>query len=272
MVLSNNMHNKAKPEFRQLPIDKLVRGKYQPRQLFDNESLHELAQSIASAGVISPIVVRPTCDDHYEIIAGERRWRAAQLARLDYVPCLINYYSDEQALAVATIENVNRVDLNPIEEAEAYQRLIDEFDYLHEEIAAVVGKSRAKITNNLRLLKLADAAKQLIIDNKLSEGHGKVLAGLPNKWQIELAQKCLIYGWSVRKIEQEAKKILAHNTPTKTGKDPDIALLETQLADYMGCHVSIEFLEQKGSMKIDFHNLEVLEGIFEKLGFKKESV
>lgn len=255
-----------KPEFRQIPVDLLSRGRFQPRRKFDIEQLQELADSIKSAGLIQPIVVRPKDDKHFEIVAGERRWRAAQLAEIDTVPCLVNYYSDEQTAAVSTIENINRVDLNPIEEAQAYQRLIDEFDYLHEEIAAVVGKSRVKITNSLRLLKLDSQVQELLIKGELTEGHGKVLAGLTVKQQRELAKKAINYGWSVRKIEQEVKRAQANINSDE--KDPNIANLEAELSDYVGSQVSIDFGERKGQLKIDFHNLEILQGLFHKMGFK----
>lgn len=265
------MNIKPKPELRQIPIDKLQRGRFQPRRQFDTESLQELADSIKSAGLIQPVVIRPIYDGRFEIVAGERRWRAAQLAGLDVIPCLINLYTDEQTAAVTTIENINRVDLNPIEEAEAYQRLIDEFQYLHEEIAAAVGKSRVKITNSLRLLKLETSVKQLLIDGKLSEGHGKVLAGLPSKLQFELAQKTITHGWSVRKIETEAKKMQDAGFAINSEKDPDLERLETSLSEHVGCKVSIDFADSKGQLKIDFQNIDILEGILRKLGFENNT-
>lgn len=258
----------TKPELRQLPIDILTRGQFQPRRQFDQNSLSELAQSIKVSGIIQPIIVRPLAKDNYEIVAGERRWRAAQLAGLDTVPCLINHYTDEQTLAVTTVENINRVDLNPIEEAEAYQRLIDEFNYLHEEVAAIVGKSRVKITNSLRLLKLERAVKQLLIEGQLTEGHGKVLVGLPIKLQLELAKKCIAYAWSVRKTEQEVKKAQLQGDKISDEKSPDIERLEMALSDHVGCKVSIDFADKKGQLKIDFHNLEILDGLFQKMGFQ----
>lgn len=259
---------KAKPELKTLPIEKLQRGKYQPRKTFDEMALNELAISIQSSGLIQPIVVRPLADNQYEIVAGERRWRAAQLAGLMEVPCLVNHYSDEQTAAVTTIENVNRVDLNPIEEALAYQRLINDFSYLHEEVAAVVGKSRAKVTNNLRLLKLGADVQDYLIQGLLSEGHGKVLAGLPLMLQNELAQKAVKRGWNVRRIEMEAKKAQA-NHGVQDEVDPDVKRLEIQLTEHIGCKVNLEFQETKGQLVIDFQNLDILEGIFQKMGFEK---
>src|SRR5579883_2735188 len=198
---------KRKATLQQISIELLVRGKYQPRQHFDPEKLKELADSIKSTGgLLQPIVVRPF-HDQYEIVAGERRWRAAQMAGLGEVSCLICHYTDEQALQASIVENISRADLNPIEEAQAYQRLIDEFHYLHEEVAASVGKSRTAITNSLRLLKLDARVQQYLVTGMISEGHGKILAGLEPQHQIELAERCVQKGWNVRKMEAEAKKI-----------------------------------------------------------------
>ena len=198
---------KERAELKQIAIDCLSRGKFQPRRVFAQAALQELADSIKSSGLIQPIVVRPIDEQHYEIVAGERRWRAAQLAGLDYVTCLVKSFNDEQTAAVSTIENVQREDLNPIEEAKAYQRLIDDFSYLHEEVAAMVGKSRARITNSLRLLRLDEAVQQLLIDGDLSEGHGKAIAGLSLPLQRELAMAAVKQGWSVRKLEQHVKQL-----------------------------------------------------------------
>lgn len=258
---------KTKPELKILPIEQLERGQYQPRREFDAIALQELAESIQSAGLIQPIVVRPK-GSNYEIVAGERRWRAAQLVHLQEVPCLVNYYTDEQTAAVTAIENINRVDLNPIEEAQAYQRLIDEFSYIHEEIAAIVGKSRTKITNSLRLLKLEKRIRLFLIEGKLTEGHGKILAGLPNALQYELAKKAITRGWNVRKIEQEAKKLQQEQSSMINKRDVNIRALETALTQHIGCKVSIESQDEKGQLRIDFHNLDILEGIFQKIGFK----
>jgi len=179
---------KRRATLQQVAIDLLVRGRYQPRQHFDPEKLQELADSIKSTGgLLQPIVARPLPNGQYEIVAGERRWRAAQLAGLLDVSCLVCPYTDEQALQAAIVENISRADLNPIEEAKAYQRLIDEFQYLHEEVAASIGKSRTVITNSLRLLKLDPRVQTLLIEEKLSEGHGKILAGLDSHLQYELA-------------------------------------------------------------------------------------
>ncbi|HSW93113.1 MAG TPA: ParB/RepB/Spo0J family partition protein [Gammaproteobacteria bacterium] len=263
---------KLKPVLQYLSLDQLVRGAYQPRQQFDTTQLQELAESIkTTGGLLQPIVVRPRTDGRYEIIAGERRWRAAQLAELHDIACLVSHYTDEQALQAAIIENINRSDLNPIEEAQAYQRLIDEFHYLHEEVAATIGKSRATVTNALRLLKLDERVKALIISGQLSEGHGKILAGLPPSKQTALAEEAIQKNWSVRKIEMEAKKISQPDVANHRFSDPNLKRLEMALTDHLGNQTHIEYEERGGgAIRIRFNNVDELEGHFERLGFKPE--
>ena len=260
-----------KPELKEIPVERLVKGKYQPRSEFNQESLAELAESINMNGLIQPIVVRKLNEDGYEIVAGERRWRAAQQAGLDTVPCLINTYSDEQAIAATTIENINRADLNPIEEAKAYQQFIDELDYLHEEIAAVVGKSRAHITNCLRLLRLDDRVQQLIIEEQLTNGHAKVIAGLVKSQQYEVAQKCAANTWSVRRLEQEAKRLQQHSA-IQSGVDPNIIALEQKISDQVNSEVKIDtdLSKKSGWLKIKYYNPETLAGLLDKMGIKYE--
>lgn len=262
------MHNNS--ELQSIAIEQLVRGRYQPRQQFDEAQLLELAEAIKTTkGLLQPIIVRRIEPNKYEIIAGERRWRAAMLAGLDQVTCLIKDYTNLEALEAAIIENVSRADLNPIEEAKAYERLMVEFGYTHEEIATTVGKSRTKITNSLRMLKLNEQVQQFMIEGKLSEGHGKILASLSLQQQLELAGKIIKSGWSVRKIEQEIKRLLSGTTPTD--KDVNLKALERKLTDHLGCAVNIEYAGTQGKLEINFHNLDVLEGLFAKMGFKFES-
>lgn len=265
---------KRRPTLQQVSIDLLIRGKYQPRHHFDAEKLRELADSITSTGgLLQPIVVRPARDGQYEIVAGERRWRAAQLAGLGDVSCLVFPYTDEQALQASIVENISRADLNPIEEAQAYQRLIDEFHYLHEEVAASVGKSRTAITNSLRLLKLDPRVQQLLITEQLSEGHGKILAGLEPHQQIELAERGVQRGWNVRKMEMEAKKLQVALT-AKDGPytDANVKRLEASLSEYVGNKVQIDYEERGGGyVRIRFNNIDELEGHFDKLGFEVEN-
>ena len=264
---------KRRPTLQQISIDLLVRGKYQPRQHFDPEKLRELADSIKSTGgLLQPIVVRPLADNKYEIVAGERRWRAAQLASLMDVSCLVYNYTDEQALQASIIENISRADLNPIEEAHAYQRLIDEFHYLHEEVAASVGKSRTAITNSLRLLKLDPRVQKLLAMGEISEGHGKILASLEPHQQIDLAERCVQKDWNVRKMEAEAKKLqLSDGMVAGTYSDANLKHLENALSEHIGNRVQIDYEERGGGyVRIRFNNIDELEGHFDRIGFKKE--
>lgn len=262
---------RRKPILQQVAIDLLVRGKYQPRQHFDQEKLQELANSIVSTGgLLQPIVARPM-GDKYEIVAGERRWRAAQIAGLMDVSCLICNYTDEQTLQASIIENINRSDLNPIEEALAFQRLIDEFQYLHEEVAASVGKSRTAITNSLRLLKLASGVQKYLISGELSEGHGKILASLPEPQQLELAEKCVQREWNVRRIEAEAKKLQNPLNKNNRYHDANVKHLEQAVARHVGNRVEIKYDPiGGGSINIRFNNIDELEGHFDRIGFKPE--
>lgn len=265
---------KRKPLLQSIPTERLKRGKYQPRQNFDVDKLKELALSIKSTGgLLQPIVVRPLQNGEYEIVAGERRWRAAQLAELNEVSCLVFPYSDEQALQASIIENINRTDLNPIEEASAYQRLIDEFHYLHEEVAASVGRSRAAITNSLRLLKLESRVQALLISGQLSEGHGKILASLLPHQQLELAERCVQKGWNVRKLESEAKKLQPENSLDQGPyTDANLKRLEMAISEHIGNRVQIDYEERGGGyMRIRFNNIDELEGHFERIGFKYEA-
>lgn len=261
-----------KSELKQIPVEQLVRGKYQPRKDFDQEALRELANSIKSAGLIQPLVVRKVGTEQYEIVAGERRWRASQLAGLDTVPCLLSNISDEKAAAVTTIENIQRQDLNPIEEAHSFQRLAEDFDYLHEEIAAVVGKSRAKITNSLRLLRLDSRIQDLLTNHQLSAGHGKVITGVAEKHQYPLAQKCVEHGWSVRKLEAEVKKIKNPPSAIKSGSDPNIKSLEQAASEQFGSPVKLDpdLNQSTGWIKIRYFNNETLAGLLDKIGVKYE--
>jgi ParB family chromosome partitioning protein len=268
----NNTMQKTKPNLQHISLDLLVRGEYQPRRHFDSIQLQELADSIkTTGGLLQPLVVRPISKGKFEIIAGERRWRAAQLVNLPDVPCLVSEYTDEEALQASIIENINRADLNPIEEAAAFQRLIDEFDYLHEEIAAAVGKSRTSITNALRLLKLDERVQALLIQGQLSEGHGKILAGLDHRYQLTLAEQCIQKQWSVRKTELEAKKYNPTKINEGTYSDPNLKQLETALSDHLGNEVEINYEDRGGGyVKIRFNNIDELEGHFDRFGFKPE--
>ncbi len=252
----------------QLPIEHLKRGRFQPRREFDNTALEELAESIRSSGLIQPIVVRKlAADDRYEIIAGERRWRAAQIAGMSHVPCLIQNYTDEQAAAVTAIENIQRKSLNPIEEAQSLQRLIDEFGYSHEQVAAVIGKARSQVSNTLRLLRLDEKVQTWLIEGKLTEGHGKLLAALNSREQLELAKRCVDNQWSVRQIEQQLKKTSSQCT-APSSLHADIKRLEKILSDRFSTKVKLETdgNGKSGWVSIQFFDNEILQGLLEKMG------
>lgn len=263
-----------KLELKTLSVDQLQRGKFQPRQDFEPKALEELALSLKSVGLLQPIVVRKVGQDRYEIIAGERRWRAAQMAGIFEVPCLINQIADDQAAEAAAVENVIRVDLNPIEEAKAYQRLIDDFHYTHQDIALAIGKNRSSITNALRLLTLAPVVQTMLIEATLSEGHGKVLAGLNTEAQVQIATLAAEKAWSVRKTESVVKNYQKEGAlpNLRQPHDPNIQQLEKHLSDHMGCSVNLSYDDRgAGRLAIDFHNLEVLAGIFKRLNFEAEN-
>ncbi len=260
---SDNSIAAAKPDApNSLPIEKLQRGEYQPRTNMDQASLEELAASIKSQGIIQPILVRPISSNQYEIIAGERRWRAAQIAQLDEVPVLVRDIPDEATLAVALIENIQRENLNPIEEAVGLKRLMDEFELTHEEMAESVGRSRTAVTNLLRLLSLSAGAKGLLEDRKIEMGHARALLGLPVELQDAAATEVYAKKLSVRQTESLVRSYL--NPPqkaVKVSKSSDIRSLEESLSEKLGTHVSVEDKDGKGKLVIEYKNLDILDGI-----------
>lgn len=263
MDSSDNSALAAKPDApNTLPIEKLQRGEYQPRTNMDQASLEELAASIRSQGIIQPILVRPVSDDQYEIIAGERRWRAAQIAQLDEVPVLVRDIPDEATLAVALIENIQRENLNPVEEAVGLKRLMDEFELTHEEMAKSVGRSRAAVTNLLRLLSLSAGAKGLLEDRKIEMGHARALLGLPVEMQDAAAAEVYAKRLSVRQTEALVRGYL--NPPKKSAtlsKSSDIRSLEESLSEKLGTRVAVEDKDGKGKLVIEYKNLDILDGI-----------
>lgn len=261
-------------ELARLPVDLLERGKYQPRLDMREESLVELADSIRAQGVVQPIVVRPLgtpapgASQRYEIIAGERRWRAAQMAGLADVPAVIRHVPDEAAVAMSLIENIQRENLNPLEEARALDRLITEFELTHQEAAEAVGRSRAAVSNLLRLLDLPDEVKALVEQRSLEMGHARALLGLPaRRQQIEVGGLVAKKGLSVREAEALVRRILARASETgaeapPARKDPDIARLETDLAEKLGAKVELRHgAAGKGKLVISYHSLDELDGI-----------
>lgn len=252
-----------------LPLKQLCPGQYQPRQDFNLDSLKELAQSIRTQGLIEPLVVRRIAIDCYEIVAGERRWRAAQIAELEDIPCLLGEYTDKQACALTLIENIQRQDLNLIEEASGYKRLTDEFHYQQDEIALLVGKSRSHIANILRLLTLTSTVKDLISAQNLSLGHARMLVGLEPVQQEYFAKQVIEEQWSVRQLEQAIKsyKQKTMTFPSHPKKDRDVERLQTILAEQVGAPVEIvSDSEAGGWLKVKFFDNDTLAGLLERLG------
>ena len=245
-----------------LPIEKLQRGEYQPRTNMDQASLEELAASIKAQGIIQPILVRPIANNQYEIIAGERRWRAAQIAQLDEVPVLVRNIPDEATLAVALIENIQRENLNPVEEAVGLKRLVDEFDLTHEEMARSVGRSRTAVTNLLRLLGLSAGAKLLLEEGKIEMGHDRALLALPIEQQDMVANEVYAKRLSVRQTEALVRSYVEPKKKAqKQPKSADIRSLEESLAETLGANVSIEDKNGKGKLVIEYKSLDILDGI-----------
>ena len=254
-----------------IPICKLKRGIFQTRTNFDAKEIKELADSFLQHGIIQPLVVRKLDDDNYEIIAGERRWRAAQVAAMDTVPCLLKEYNDEKALAVTTIENLQRANLNPIEEAHAFAKMIASFSYSHDEISAIVCKSRSYITNSLRLLKLDSKVQELLAAQELSIGHAKAIASLPLSMQYKLSNEAITANWSVRKLETKVKSLISNPYSKNSNFDKDITRLEPAVSEELGAPVKIEMLSDKtGWLKLKFFNADTLEGILDKMGLEYE--
>lgn len=264
-VTAHSPAEDAREALKNLPVDLIQRGKYQPRTHMDQQSLQELADSIRSQGVIQPIVVRPVGGGGYEIIAGERRWRAAQLAGLQDIPAVVRDVPDQAAIAMALIENIQREDLNALEEAAALQRLIDEFDMTHQAAAEAVGRSRTAVSNLLRLLELDPEVKQHVERGALEMGHARALLALNGAKQREAAQRVLARGLSVRETEQLVRQLLSGKpaAPKKT-LDPDVRRLQDDLCERLGARVAIEYSAKgKGKLIIEYGNLEQLEGILE---------
>ena len=256
-----------------LPVDIMQRGRYQPRQDFDPTALQELADSIKAQGVVQPIVVRPLAAQpgRYEIIAGERRWRATQLAGLHEIPVVIRDVPDNAAMAMALIENIQRENLNPVEEATALQRLIDEFALTHSQAAEAVGRSRAAVTNLLRLLSLSEEAKQLLEKGELEMGHARALLALDLALQTRAAREVVARGLSVRETEQLVRKMLQPKEPgfkhaQKDSLDPDTRQLQDDLSQRLGARVQFQHSAKgKGKLVITYNSLDELDGILQHI-------
>jgi ParB family chromosome partitioning protein len=258
----------AEGGLRMLPVDIIQRGKYQPRVNMHQESLQELADSISAQGVVQPIVVRSIGEGRFEIIAGERRWRASQMAGLHEIPAVVREVEDRAAIAISLIENIQREDLNPLEEARALERLISEFEITHEQAAQAVGRSRAAVSNLLRLLDLDDAVKKMVEAGQLEMGHARALLALTGAKQIEAAHQVVSRGLTVRATEGLVKSLQRPQAakPAPIKKDANIQQLETGLADKLGASVVLrQGKGGKGKLEISYNSLDELDGILEHI-------
>ena len=267
-LLSNdgdNVSSKIEPT-NVMPLSQLTPGKFQPRKNFNQDSLKELAESIKAQGIIQPILVRMMSNNQYEIIAGERRWQAAKIAKLDEVPVVVKDISDSTALAMALIENIQREDLNVIEEARGIKRLIDEFNITHEAAAEAVGKSRAAVSNTLRLLSLCEHAQYALETNKIEMGHARAILSLSPIDQAMMCQKIVNQKLTVREVEKEVSEGTTKKPTPKQSKDHDIKRLENELSERFGTNISISYKQSgKGSINFKYSNLDELDRIIAKL-------
>lgn len=258
-------------ELRELPLDLIHRGRYQPRRDMDEEALQELSDSIRQQGVMQPVVVRPLDNGEYELVAGERRWRATQMAGLERIPALIRQVPDEAAIALGLVENIQRENLNPIEEAGALHRLQEEFGLTQQQVAEAVGKSRTTITNLLRLMGLTEEVRVMLEHGDLEMGHGRALLGLPAEQQAPVARQVVSKSLSVRQTEALVRKALESGNAGQKAQevkreDPDIRHLQDRLADRLGARVAINHGKRgKGKVVIEYNSLDELDGILDHI-------
>jgi ParB family chromosome partitioning protein len=265
---NSSLDSDDKEVLRQIPVDQLERGRYQPRFTMQKGPLKELADSIAAQGVVQPIIVRQMSNGKYEIIAGERRWRAAQLAGLETVPAVVRSIPDEAAMAISLIENIQREDLNPLEEAMALQRLMQEFDMTHQQVAERVGRSRAAVSNYLRLLTLGEDVRKLLETGKLDMGHARALLSLSGAEQLRMGRKVAEDGLTVRQTEAMVRKMLDRPAPKKKRRSgsTDIRNLEQKLSDKLGAKVRIQSGKRgKGKLIIEYNSNDELDGILKRI-------
>lgn len=256
----------SRDELRDLPLDAIKPGRYQPRSVFDEDKLAELADSIRAQGVVQPVVVRPTGDNEFELIAGERRWRAAQLAGIEVIPAVIRDVPDDVTVAMALIENIQREDLNPLEEASALRRLIDDFRMTHQEAAAAVGRSRAAVSNLLRLLELMQEVKDMIDMRLIEMGHARALLSLREDLQVQAAREVVRGRLSVRATENLVRRLQQPKKETGRRPDPDIARLQNRLGEALGARVRIQHQASgKGKLVISYTSADEFEGILQRL-------
>ncbi|MDX1916213.1 MAG: ParB/RepB/Spo0J family partition protein [Methylophilus sp.] len=254
---------------RMLKVHQMQPGKYQPRSYMDEAALQTLADSIKTQGIMQPILVREIAAERYEIIAGERRWRASQLAGLEEVPVLVREIADEAALAMALIENIQRENLNPLEEALGIKRLIDEFAMTHEKAAEAVGRSRVAVSNLLRLLTLSQPVQEMLMSNQLDMGHARALVGLDAAQQVILASRVVQEGLSVREVEKATKSQQSHGKKAQVRVSHDVLALQEQLSQTLGAQVTIvSKANGSGSLKINYSHLDQLDDLIAKLTAK----
>lgn len=271
-----NISAEEQTTLQDLPIEKIQRSPYQPRRHFDQEKIQELADSIKAQGVLQPIIVRKIEDNKYELVVGERRWRAAQLAGLTEIPSVIRNIDNQSAAAIALIENIQRENLTPLEEAQGLKRLLEEYQLTHEELGKALGRSRSAVTNSVRLLDLSETVKEFLDTEKIQMGHARALLNLEESLQLYLAQEVYEQGLSVRETEKRAKELqkkekIEENVENENQKpieekDPDIQQLELNLQEKLGTKINIRHQKTgKGKLIIDYSSLDQLEGILEFL-------
>jgi len=270
MLLSSSVKDKNKDsELKKLPVEKIEKGEYQPRLSIDPDALQDLAESIKAQGLVQPVVVRRLSSGSYELIAGERRWRAAQIAGLHEIPAIVRDIPDQAAAAMSLIENIQREDLNPLEEAIAMSRLIADFGLTHQQTAESVGRSRTAVTNLLRLLELEDETKTMLDERQLDMGHARALLALKGREQVTTALNVVKKGLSVRETERLIKKIMA--SEQEADKKPAVKALEVQkledsLSQTLGAKVDIQYnTKGKGKLVVEYNNLDELDGILEHI-------
>jgi len=270
-VEKNRTEATSGDRLRELPLDVISPGRYQPRSIFDADRLEELAISIRQQGVIQPVIVRSSGDQQYELIAGERRWRAAQMAGIDKIPAIVRDVPDEIVIAIALVENIQREDLNPIEEATALRRLVDEFQMTHQQAGDSVGRSRSAVSNLLRLLELSSEVRELVDARHLEMGHARALLTLEPALQAKAAREVVAKELSVRETEKLVRRL--KNPPQRRPQslDPDVQRLQDQLSEKLCARVQLQHNARgKGKMVIAFNSADELQGILDQMGFKPD--
>ncbi len=268
-VEKTQAESSGRDSLRELPLDVISPGPYQPRSIFDTDRLEELAESIRHQGVIQPVVVRLSGDKQYELIAGERRWRAAQMAGIEKIPAIIRDVPDEIAIAMALVENIQREDLNPIEEATALRRLVDEFQMTHQEAGDAVGRSRSAVSNLLRLLELSAEVRELVDARHLEMGHARALLTLEPALQAQAAREVVSKELSVRQTEQLVRRLKNPPVRKTVSLDPDVQRLQDSLSEKLCAKVKLQYNARgKGKMVISYNSADELEGILEQMGLE----